>query len=121
LDEVEKEHLMESENEKVIARWLLDDPALRPEAVQQAQGDEFQWGDDDLAVWVNDLLYDTAYDAPALGLRGHAADLHWVMDLGGDVEAARRVRGQVPLDALLGCDWSVVREALFAEAAAGDV
>lgn len=85
-----------------VAVWLENDRPLAEEAKKIASGDEFEYGDTELSVWVSDLLYDPAG-------RQHIADV------GADLNAARNVRESFTQEDFDGIDWAAVRESLLAE------
>lgn len=92
----------------LVVEWLRSDRALLEEAILQVTGDEFEWGDNQLAMWVGDLLYDPSY-------RRSREDLEFVAWVGADVGAARNLRDRISQDEFDEIDWSVVRERLIAE------
>lgn len=100
-------------HETLICMWLGSDPPLLARARHLAGGNEIAWGDDDLAEWIGDLLFDPVYRT-----ENYPGDLVWVDQEGGDVEAARRLRASVPqgqFDAIDKDGWARIRIALLAE------
>lgn len=97
--------------EALLCMWLGLDPPLLAAARERAHGEETEYGDDDLAAWLGDLLYDPAYRVTGL------KDLVWVDAEGGNVEVARAVRASIPEDKFNDIDndgWARIRTALLA-------
>lgn len=88
-----------------IAQWLYLDPKLSPTAVKIATGSDYAYGDNELAVWVSDLLYDK-------GPSG--TDFLWVGYYGASVAAADHLRTHMRQSTFDAIEWAKVRTALLA-------
>lgn len=102
-----------SHYETLICMWIGSDPVLLAAARELARGDEFAYGNDDLAEWIITLLY-----APEYKTEHYPRDLVWVEQQGGDVSAARTARASLPERALLDINsdgWARIRTALLTE------
>lgn len=98
--------------ETLIVMWLGSDPPLLAKARTLAQGNEFEYGDAELAAWVGDLLYDPIYCT-----ENYPRDLVWVEQEGGSVAAAWSLRASVTeqlFEAISADGWARIRTALLA-------
>lgn len=97
-------------HETLIVMWIGSDPPLLEQMRLIAAGDEFEYGDHDLAATIIDMLYSPSYGY-------HLTDLSYVSDYGGDTATAANLRISVPLRALEAIDlegWIRIRTALLA-------
>jgi hypothetical protein len=88
-----------------IAQWLYLDPKLSPTAYKIANGDDYSYGDDELAAWVDTLLYD--------GGPGKI-DFLWVGHYNASVSAAANLRDHMRRSTFDTIEWAAVRTALLA-------
>lgn len=87
----------------LVASWLNHDSAMLSERVGEvAKGNEFEYGDVELAALVSDLLYDAAYGRTR-------DDLSSVTEMGGDIEQAKYLRESITRDDFDAINWAEVR------------
>lgn len=87
-----------------IASWLYLDPKLGPIARKIAQGNDYAYGDNELAEFVDLLLYDKG---------ANDTDFLWVIQYGASVAAADNIRTHIRQSTVDALDWSAVRTRLL--------